>query len=74
MVIGDGIWRLRKLEKSSTLELFKLEESGHGSILSENFLQWRRIGMRAGASQTTENTALELKKGALDSELPSVTT
>lgn len=45
VVTGEGVWRLRKLEKSSTMELFKLEETGHGSILSETFLQWRNTGL-----------------------------
>ena len=50
IVTGDGVWRLRKHEKHSTLELYKLEESGHGSMLSETFLEWRQTGLPAAAT------------------------
>jgi RAT1-interacting protein len=36
-----GTWRLRKAEKSSVIEVFKVEETGTGDILSEAFLAWR---------------------------------
>lgn len=64
VVTGDGVWRLRKLEKSPTLELFKIEETGHGGILSESFLQWRNIGLAdiaasnvAKSTEVVESTA-----------------
>lgn len=37
----DGTWRIRKQEKSSVIEVFKVEESGHGDILSSSFKSWR---------------------------------
>ncbi|KAK2743116.1 decapping endonuclease targeting mRNA [Onygenales sp. PD_40] len=37
----EGLWRIRKQEKSPVIEVFKLEESGHGGILSQNFVEWR---------------------------------
>jgi len=37
----DGVWRIRKREKSSVLEVFRLEESGTGNILSDAFVEWR---------------------------------
>ncbi|OJJ52592.1 hypothetical protein ASPSYDRAFT_164387 [Aspergillus sydowii CBS 593.65] len=36
-----GTWRLRKQEKSSVIEVFQVEESGTGDILSQDFLSWR---------------------------------
>ncbi|KAI9660289.1 MAG: decapping endonuclease targeting mRNA [Trizodia sp. TS-e1964] len=36
-----GVWRIRKREKSSQLEVFKIQESGHGNVLSSEFLAWR---------------------------------
>lgn len=36
-----GTWRLRKSEKSSVIEVFRIEESGTGDILSHDFLSWR---------------------------------
>ncbi|OAL30681.1 hypothetical protein AYO20_08643 [Fonsecaea nubica] len=44
-VTADGVWRIRKREKSPVLEVFKLEESGHGDILSSTFIEWRTHGL-----------------------------
>ncbi|OJD26677.1 decapping nuclease rai1 [Blastomyces percursus] len=42
LVIKDeGLWRIRRQEKSPVIEVFKLEDSGHGGILSEVFVDWR---------------------------------
>jgi len=35
------VWRIRRREKASVIEVFRVEESGHGDILSQEFLQWR---------------------------------
>ncbi|KAL8947455.1 MAG: hypothetical protein Q9222_006270 [Ikaeria aurantiellina] len=37
----DGVWRIRKREKVPTIEVFKVEESGYGDILSKKFVEWR---------------------------------
>ncbi|KAL8728538.1 MAG: hypothetical protein Q9181_005316 [Wetmoreana brouardii] len=37
----DGVWRIRKREKAPVIEVFKVEESGHGDILSGEFVEWR---------------------------------
>ncbi|KAJ5127548.1 hypothetical protein N7448_008327 [Penicillium atrosanguineum] len=37
----DGTWRIRKQEKSPVIEVFKVEDSGHGDILSSAFTTWR---------------------------------
>lgn len=36
-----GTWRIRKLEKSSLIQVFKIEETGTGDIISRSFLDWR---------------------------------
>ncbi|KAL2374072.1 decapping endonuclease targeting mRNA [Blastomyces gilchristii] len=42
LVIKDeGLWRIRRQEKSPVIEVFKLEDSGHGGILSQAFVDWR---------------------------------
>ncbi|KAL1980855.1 hypothetical protein VTN96DRAFT_3390 [Rasamsonia emersonii] len=41
IVNQEGTWRLRKREKSSVIEVFKIEESGNGDILSPAFTSWR---------------------------------
>ncbi|KAL4967256.1 DXO/RAI1 family decapping nuclease [Aspergillus stella-maris] len=37
----SGTYRLKKAEKSSLIEVYKIEESGTGDILSQAFLSWR---------------------------------
>ncbi len=54
VITEDGVWRIRKREKVPVLEVVKLEESGHGDILSENFVQWRAVSM----PQLTKRNAL----------------
>ncbi|KAF7511275.1 decapping endonuclease targeting mRNA [Endocarpon pusillum] len=44
IITEQGVWRIRKVEKSSRLEIFKIEETGHGDILSRNFMDWRSSG------------------------------
>ncbi|RWQ92819.1 RAI1 like PD-XK nuclease-domain-containing protein [Paecilomyces variotii] len=41
-VQGQGLWRIRKREKSPVIELFKVEEGGHGDIISPAFMAWQR--------------------------------
>ena len=41
MITGDGIWRIRRKEKTGVIEVFKMEEAGHGDILSDEFINWR---------------------------------
>ncbi|KAG8532040.1 decapping endonuclease targeting mRNA [Bacidia gigantensis] len=41
VVSSDGIWRIRRQERSQVIEVFKLEESGNGDILSRHFVDWR---------------------------------
>ncbi|KAJ9651455.1 decapping endonuclease targeting mRNA [Neophaeococcomyces mojaviensis] len=40
-ITTEGVWRIRKREKSPVLEVFKIEESGMGNILSDAFVEWR---------------------------------
>jgi RAT1-interacting protein len=40
-IVSEGVWRIRRKDRSSTIEVFKIEESGHGSILSQEFVSWR---------------------------------
>lgn len=40
-ITQDGTWRIRKVEKSPVIEVFRVEESGHGDILSSEFTYWR---------------------------------
>jgi RAT1-interacting protein len=37
----DGVWRIRRQAKSDTIEVFRVEEAGHGKILTDEFINWR---------------------------------
>lgn len=37
----EGVWRIRRVEKSPVIEVFRVEETGHGDILSDEFINWR---------------------------------
>jgi len=40
-ITGEGVWRIRKREKIPMLQVFKVEETGYGDILSQSFVDWR---------------------------------
>ncbi|KAI1486980.1 RAI1 like PD-XK nuclease-domain-containing protein [Biscogniauxia mediterranea] len=37
----EGVWRIRRRPRSQEIEVFKVEEVGHGSILTDEFINWR---------------------------------
>lgn len=37
----DGVWRIRRKPRSPAIEMFKIEETGHGRILTDEFINWR---------------------------------
>lgn len=37
----DGVWRIRGKAKSTAIEVFRIEEAGHGKILTDEFINWR---------------------------------
>jgi hypothetical protein len=52
VITEDGVWRIRKREKVPMLEVYKLEESGYGDILSENFVRWRTSELPSALEMT----------------------
>ena len=44
-ITSEGLWRIRRKGKSPIVEVFKVEESGHGNVLSSEFLHWRNEGI-----------------------------
>ncbi|KAM3466026.1 hypothetical protein MY5147_005146 [Beauveria neobassiana] len=47
----EGVWRIRRQPKSPVIEVYKVEETGHGDILSDDFKNWR-IKLSLGADNT----------------------
>ncbi|MCJ1256826.1 decapping endonuclease targeting mRNA [Lignoscripta atroalba] len=40
-VTSDGVWRIRRKDRSPVIEVFKHEETGYANILSHEFVAWR---------------------------------
>ncbi|MCJ1260259.1 decapping endonuclease targeting mRNA [Lobaria immixta] len=40
-VTGEGVWKIIRRDKSPFIEVVKWKESGHGNIVSQEFIQWR---------------------------------
>ncbi|UNI18908.1 decapping endonuclease targeting mRNA [Purpureocillium takamizusanense] len=40
-VNDEGVWRIRRRPHSPVIEVFRVEETGHGNILTEEFKNWR---------------------------------
>ncbi|KAK0653831.1 RAI1 like PD-XK nuclease-domain-containing protein [Cercophora samala] len=46
----SGVWRIRLDAKTKAIELFKVEETGHGKILTDDFVNWR-VKLASGKPQ-----------------------
>jgi RAT1-interacting protein len=40
-ITDEGVWRIRRARGANAIELFKGEEVGHGSIITDEFMNWR---------------------------------
>ncbi|KPI42515.1 Decapping nuclease rai1 [Cyphellophora attinorum] len=63
IITSEGTWRIRKRERSPDLEVFKVEETGTGDILSEAFLRWRTLGQLSMPSTELELAANPIANG-----------
>ena len=50
-ITTEGVWRIRRQERSPVIEIFRMEETGYGDILSDEFLDWR-LGLSVGSNGT----------------------
>lgn len=40
-ITDEGVWRIRRRPRSQTIEVFQVEEVGHGDVLTDEFINWR---------------------------------
>lgn len=40
-ITDEGVWRIRRRPRSLDIEVFQVEEVGHGSIITDEFMNWR---------------------------------
>ncbi|KAK8100918.1 dhp1-interacting protein [Apiospora kogelbergensis] len=41
VINDDGVWRIRRAPGSKQIEVTRVEEAGHGKILTDDFINWR---------------------------------
>ncbi|KAI1391210.1 RAI1-domain-containing protein [Hypoxylon trugodes] len=47
-ISDEGVWRIRRRPNSQTIEVFQVEEAGHGMILTDEFINWRiKLGLKS---------------------------
>ncbi|KAI0005170.1 RAI1-domain-containing protein [Xylariaceae sp. FL0662B] len=47
----EGVWRIRRRPGSKTIEVFQIEEVGHGQILTDEFINWRiKLSLSSGST------------------------
>ncbi|MCJ1395238.1 decapping endonuclease targeting mRNA [Xylographa bjoerkii] len=47
-ITTEGVWRIKRRDRSTVIEVFMHEESGYGDILSHEFVAWRNKGTSLG--------------------------
>ncbi|KAK0383401.1 hypothetical protein NLU13_9313 [Sarocladium strictum] len=52
-ITEDGVWRIRRSPQAPVIEVFRIEETGHGEILTEEFKNWR-IKLTLGPGPSSE--------------------
>ncbi|RKU44912.1 Protein rai1 [Coniochaeta pulveracea] len=52
-VDDEGVYRIRRKPRSPEIEVWKVEETGHGKILTDDFINWR-IKLAMGPPPETE--------------------
>lgn len=65
-ISSEGVWKIKRRERSSEIEVFKVEECGHGDVLSEEFVTWRNRDMKSTTSPEPpiwKPDVLEIEKG-----------
>ena len=68
VIAGDGVWRIRKQAQVPKLEVHKLEETGHGDILSNEFVQWRTSDLQSTTEARMRQTDMSLATNGAISE------
>ncbi|KAK3326570.1 RAI1 like PD-XK nuclease-domain-containing protein [Apodospora peruviana] len=59
IITDEGVWRVRYSRRAAHIEVFRIEEVGHGSIITEEFMNWRIKLDRAVAAATEAVVASE---------------
>ncbi|KAA8631468.1 hypothetical protein SMACR_04403 [Sordaria macrospora] len=59
-ITDEGVWRIKRRPRSAEIEVFKVEEVGHGDIITDEFMNWRiKLELRQTQSPTEDKGADE---------------
>jgi RAT1-interacting protein len=53
-ITDEGVWRIKRQRGSDHIELFRVEEVGHGRIITDEFMDWR-IKLALGKSKPPDS-------------------
>ena len=71
IITSEGVWRIRREESSPIIEVFKYELSGHGDILSPEFIEWRNRVPNTKDAVLTSPDAKDSNPKNADSDIKS---
>lgn len=58
MIKDEGVWRIARREHSPFIDLYKVEATGHGNILPEEFKNWRiKLALGPGPEDTKTSSS-----------------
>ena len=60
-ITSEGVWHIRRRERSPVIEVFRQEDTGHGDILSREFLDWRSQDLTHGTGGTEDLKAAKTR-------------
>lgn len=54
-ITDEGVWRIKRRPRSAEIEVFKVEEVGHGDIITDDFMNWRiKLELRQAQAPTED--------------------
>jgi RAT1-interacting protein len=69
-ITDEGVWRIKRQRGSDHIELFRVEEVGHGRIITDEFMDWR-IKLGLGKSKPPDSNPSPSAQEATPEQPPS---
>lgn len=60
VITGEGVWRIKLEKKGDSIQVWRVEDSGTGGIISQEFLDWRNRDKKSdGGEEMEKEVSLE---------------
>ena len=57
-ITDEGVWRIKRRPRSAEIEVYRVEEVGHGNIITDEFMNWRiKLELRQTQPPTEDKEA-----------------